>query len=314
MVENEIKQRTREMNKKESYLNISIQKNEGENKAVISIDGFIGEDPFVSDDEQNTLTNMREKLKEIASIDADEIEVNINSLGGSVDQGLAIHDLLASNSATVKTKITGMSASSATIIFQAGDQREISANGMMLIHRAWTMGLGNSSDFDALAKDLKKTDGVIADIYAKRGDRDADFYLDLMSENGGDGRWLDSDEAVEFGLVDNSVEPAFKKVAMSKSVFEKLGLPVPELKVESDEREPNMTYTIGLEVQGIEEIKDQLKEIQNINERKKDIDATEEKSSPEEPIANNNTNKGATSAERQRQLTLLNFKTKQQDG
>jgi type III secretory pathway component EscV len=125
---------------------------------------------------------------------------------------------------------------------------------------------------------------------------------------------LDSDEAVEFGLVDNSVEPAFKKVAMSKSAFEKLGLPVPELKVESDEREPNMTYTIGLEVQGIEEIKDQLKEIQNINERKKDIDATEEKSSPEEPIANNNTNKGATSAERQRQLTLLNFKTKQQDG
>jgi len=302
------------MNNKESYLNISIQKNEGENKAVISIDGVIGEDPFESDDEQNTLTNMRDKLKEIASIDADEIEVNINSLGGSVDQGLAIHDLLASNSATVKTKITGMSASSATIIFQAGDQREISANGMMLIHRAWTMGLGNSSDFDALAKDLKKTDGVIADIYAKRGDRDADFYLDLMSENGGDGRWLDSDEAVEFGLVDNSVEPAFKKVAMSKSVFENLGLPVPELKVESDEREPNMTYTIGLEVQGIEEIKDQLKEIQNINERKKDIDATEEKSSPEEPIANNNTNKGATSAERQRQLTLLNFKTTQQDG
>jgi hypothetical protein len=169
------------------------------------------------------------------------------------------------------------------------------------------MGLGNSSDFDALSKDLKKTDGVIADIYAKRGDRDADFYLDLMSENGGDGRWLDSDEAVEFGLVDNSVEPAFKKVAMSKSAFEKLGLPVPELKVESDEREPNMTYTIGLEVQGIEEI-------QNINERKKDIDATEEKSSPGEPIANNNTNKGATSAERQRQLTLLNFKTTQQDG
>lgn len=101
--------------------------------------------------------------------------------------------------------------------------------------------MGNANDFEALAKDLQKTDKVISNIYAKRGNKDQAFYLDLMNENNGDGRWLDADEAVEFGLVDNSVEPAFKKVALDKSAFENLGLPVPENAVEEEKEEKELS-------------------------------------------------------------------------
>ncbi|MDR8390989.1 Clp protease ClpP [Aliifodinibius sp. S!AR15-10] len=285
------------MKNENSFLNISIDKNEQENIATISIDGVIGEDPFTPEDEQNTVQNMRDKLKEIAELNVDEIQVNINSLGGSVDTGLAIHDLLKENSATVKTKIQGMSASSATIIFQAGDEREISTNAMMLVHRAWTMGIGNTTDFEALAKDLKKTDSVISNIYAKRGNKDQEFYMELMSENGGDGRWLDADEAVDFGLVDKAVEPKYKKVAMDKSVFDQLKLPVPQNMTKEEEKENNskqMTYTIGVEVEGLEKLK-------ALKEELKDEDSKEEK------IENKETD--SSDITRERELELMRMKS-----
>ena len=305
------------MKRENSFLNISIEKDETGNKATINIDGMIGEDPFSPDEEQNTTSNMREKLKEIAQLEVEEIQVNINSLGGSVDDGLAIHDLLKENPAKVKTKISGMSASSATIIFQAGDEREISTNALMLIHRAWTMGLGNANDFEALAKDLDKTDGVISNIYAKRGNKDQDFYLELMNENGGDGRWLDADEAVEFGLVDNAVEPQFKKVAMEKSAFENLGLPVPQNMVEEEEQEEpkefagQLTYQVGIELDddtldklnALKELSE-LNELKEINEENEDVD-------PQKEATNNNNNRVASTSSRERTLTLTKLKTKQ---
>lgn len=253
--------------KTKEFLNITVETDEESKMATINIDGQIGENPYTDSDEQNTVQNVRDKLKEIAKLDVETIDVNINSLGGSVDTGLAIHDLLRQNPAKVITKINGMSASSATIIFQAGDERHISTNAMMLIHRAWTFGSGNANDFEALVKDLKKTDDVIANIYAKRGGKDKDYYMNLMNENSGDGIWLDADEAVESGLVDEAIEPVYKKVAMDKSLLKDMGLPVPEIKAKASNPTP-LKVDVELNIDA-----SQIKELDNIISKQ---DETEE--------------------------------------
>lgn len=207
-------------------LDITINEREDQTIAEMTIDGVIGEDLWSMEDDQNTKQKMREQLREVDSIEADRIIVNISSLGGDVDHGLAIHDLLAANAAPVETHVIGMTASAATIIAQAGDERFMSDNALYLVHRAWTLGMGNANDFEALADDLKKLDDRISNIYAKRSNRDQQEFMDLMNEANGDGIWISAEEAQGFGLIDEITEP-MKAAAMPKGLIERLGLPKP---------------------------------------------------------------------------------------
>jgi len=206
-------------------LDIETYKKEEETVAEVTIDGIIGEDFFEEGD--NTKQAMRNQLKAVDSIQADRIVVNISSLGGDVDHGLAIHDLLASHPAQVETNVIGMTASAATIIAQAGDVRKMSDNGLYLIHKAWTIGMGNANDFEALVGDLRKLDERIANIYSKRSGFDKDDFMSLMNESNGDGIWISADEAKEYGLIDEITEP-MKAAAYSLKDFRKAGIKAPE--------------------------------------------------------------------------------------
>lgn len=250
-------------------IELNTYKEKEKNIAELTIDGIIGEDMFAMD-EGNTKEQMRAQLKEIDSIRADKIVVNISSLGGDVDHGLAIHDLLASNSAEVETNVIGMTASAATIIAQAGDVRKMSDNALYLVHRAWTMAMGNTNDFEAMAKDLAKLDDRISNIYAKRSNKDKEEFLALMNESNGDGIWISAEEAQEFGLIDVVSEP-MKAAAMDMSVFNKYGLPKPpQAEVEETEEGEVLTYrlNIDLSVNGVpykgnlEDLKNEITEIE----------------------------------------------------
>lgn len=208
-------------------LELNTREQDGQTIAELDIDGVIGFDWWASEEEQNTKEQMRAQLKEIQAISADKIVVNISSLGGDVDHGLAIHDLLASNSAEVETHVTGMTASAATIIAQAGDTRSMSDNALYLVHRAWTMGMGNANDFEALAKDLNKLDDRISNIYAKRSDKKQTEFMSLMNEANGDGIWISAEEAKEFGLIDTISEP-MKAAAFDLGVFDRYEIPKPD--------------------------------------------------------------------------------------
>lgn len=228
-------------------IDLNTYENNEQTVAELTIDGIIGEDMWAMD-ESNTKEQMRAQLKEIDGIKADKIVVNISSLGGDVDHGLAIHDLLASNPAEVETNVTGMTASAATIIAQAGNVRSMSDNALYLVHRAWTFAMGNTNDFDAMAKDLAKLDDRISNIYAKRSDKDKEEFLELMNESNGDGIWISADEAKAYGLIDVVSEP-MKAAAMDMSVFKKYGLPKPpQADVEETEDGEVLTYKLNIDL------------------------------------------------------------------
>lgn len=185
-------------------------KNEAE-ACLIEIEGTIGvpeewqfDDP---DTRVATYERFREEVARIAAIEADEVIVTIRSTGGDVNDALLIHDALCQLNTKVTTRCYGYTASAATIIAQAASEgcRELSANALYLIHRATCSTEGNADDLEARLALLRATDERLAALYADRAGGEKAYYEALMAENGGDGRWLTPEEAVEAGLADTII-------------------------------------------------------------------------------------------------------------
>lgn len=205
----------------------------GADVAYIDIMGMIGFDiiKWIDDEPQNTAEEMRKRLNEIS---ASKIIVSINSLGGDMIDGFVIHDMLAEHPAEVETRVYGFTASAATIIAQAGDdgKRMISDNALYLVHSAKLGLMAFLDDEDAMmiAEDLAKFNDRAAKLYAKRSDHDERAFLDLMSKNKKRGKWLDGDEAKEWGLVDAVFEPFEPDNVqnVSADMFTAMGIPKPD--------------------------------------------------------------------------------------
>lgn len=130
------------------------------------------------------------------------VDVRINSGGGDVFDGVAIHSLLVRHQGTVTTYIDGLAASAASFIAMAGDNIVMARNGFMMIHDGMTMTYGNGNTHRASAELLDKISDTIADMYAERAGEDVAYWRNLMTVNGEDGTWYSGQEALEAGLVD----------------------------------------------------------------------------------------------------------------
>lgn len=209
------------------WMRVSIATAAAKRRAEVLIEGYIGYDweKEAKGKRQNLADALRAELKALAAMEADEIEVRINSPGGSVAHGIAIHDLLAGAKADVTTIVEGMTASAATVIAQAGKTRRMSANALYLVHRVSSYAFGNVNDLELGVKDLRAMDERLAGIYAKRSGRNAADILALMDRANGRGEWLSADQAKEAGLIDEALEPRDMAAAVDPGVLASLGLP-----------------------------------------------------------------------------------------
>ncbi len=130
------------------------------------------------------------------------LDVRINSGGGDVFDGVAIHSLLARHQGTVTTHIDGLAASAASFIAMAGDNIVMARNAFFMIHDGMTMTYGNGNTHRGSADLLDKISDTIADMYAERAGEDVEHWRGLMTVNGEDGTWYSGQEALAAGLVD----------------------------------------------------------------------------------------------------------------
>ena len=141
--------------------------------------------------------------------DIDELAIYINSDGGDVFAGQAIYSMLKRHKATKKVYIDGLAASIASVIAMAGDTVHMPRNAMMMIHKAWTWGMGNADDFRKLADDLDKIGETIVNVYEEKSGQDRQKIIDMMTAE----TWLTADDALECCLIDQIEES--KAVAAS---------------------------------------------------------------------------------------------------
>lgn len=101
------------------------------------------------------------------------VEVQINSPGGDMFEGIAIYNVLREHSQEVTVKVMGMAASAASIIAMAGDKIEIGAASFIMIHNCWVMAIGNRHDMQEVADWLAPFDQAMVDVYTQRTGGDA---------------------------------------------------------------------------------------------------------------------------------------------
>jgi ATP-dependent Clp endopeptidase proteolytic subunit ClpP len=131
------------------------------------------------------------------------IKVRINSPGGDVFDGVAIHNALKNHKATITAQVDGLAASAASFIAMAADKIVMPSNSFMLIHGASGFVWGKASDVRALADDLDRIDQSLTATYVARAKSTTAKVKALMAED----RLMSADEAKKWGFTDEVIEP-----------------------------------------------------------------------------------------------------------
>ena len=148
-------------------------------------------------------------IKDVQSVGKSDLTVRINSVGGSVFDGLAIYNILRSHKGNVNVKIEGLAASIASIIALGGDNIEMAENGFFMIHNPFGNSFGDAEEMRKTADLLDKIKKELVSVYAKQSSLTESEIQDMMDEE----TWLTSQEALEMGFVDTITEPI--KIAAS---------------------------------------------------------------------------------------------------
>jgi ATP-dependent protease ClpP protease subunit len=126
------------------------------------------------------------------------VEVQINSGGGDMFEGLAIYNVLREHPQPITVKVMGMAASAASIITMAGNSIEIGAASFIMIHNCWVIAAGNRHDFAEVAAYLAPFDQAMADVYAQRSEQKAADCAKWMDAE----TWMSGSIAIERGFAD----------------------------------------------------------------------------------------------------------------
>lgn len=153
---------------------------------------------------ETSAAHFRDELARVGDID--NINIYINSLGGSVFEGVAVYNQLKRHKAYKTVYIDGFACSVAAVIAMAGDKIIMPRNTNMMIHNAWSFAMGNAGELRKAAEDLDVINESSRQAFLlKAGDKlteekliemmDAETYLTAMS-------------CVEYGLADEFADEA----------------------------------------------------------------------------------------------------------
>jgi ATP-dependent Clp protease, proteolytic subunit ClpP len=172
-------------------------KNEEENSADMILYGTIGSDEWWDDICDKTFKEDIANLGEV-----ENINLHINSPGGSVFAAVAIANTLKNHKAKVTAYIDGLAASAATIITSACDVVKMPKNALFMIHNPLTWAYGNKQELEKTGILLDKVKDSILETYlAKAKDKTKEELSTLMDEE----KWFNAEEAKEYGFIDEIV-------------------------------------------------------------------------------------------------------------
>lgn len=185
-----------------------------QNEADVFIFGEIVS--FKWDDIDTTAASFQKDLKELGEVS--QINLHINSPGGSVFEGIAIGNMLRQHKARVVAHVDALAASIASVIVASCDEVIMPENSMLMIHNPWTISMGNAKELRKQADDLDKiAESSVVTYLAKAGEKLTEEKIkQIMDEE----TWMSAQEAYNYGLCD-VVESANQVAAsISQKLFE----------------------------------------------------------------------------------------------
>ncbi len=146
------------------------------------------------------------QLLYLDSLNNDDISLYINSPGGSITAGMAIFDTMNFIKSDVSTICVGMAASMAAFLLSSGEKgkRYILPNAEVMIHQPLGGAQGQATEIKIAAERILKlkkklnkilSDNTGKDIYTIDNDTERDYFMD-------------SDEALNYGIVDKILKKA----------------------------------------------------------------------------------------------------------
>ena len=137
----------------------------------------------------------------LESVDAKkDIQIYLNTPGGSVYAGLGIYDTMQYIAPDVATICTGMAASMGAVIMCAGEVKKRSAlpHARVMIHQPMGGAEGQASDIEITAREIQKLKKELYEIIAKHSGKD---YEKVWKDSDRD-YWMTAQEAKDYGMID----------------------------------------------------------------------------------------------------------------
>ncbi|HRY99488.1 MAG TPA: ATP-dependent Clp endopeptidase proteolytic subunit ClpP [Bacteroidales bacterium] len=129
-----------------------------------------------------------------------DIQIYLNTPGGSVYAGLGIYDTMQYVSPDVATICTGMAASMGAVLLCAGKKGKRSAlkHSRVLIHQPMGGASGQASDIEITAREIQKLKKELYEIIADHSGQD---YKKIWKDSDRD-YWMTAEEARDYGMID----------------------------------------------------------------------------------------------------------------
>lgn len=154
----------------------------------------------------------------LAGLDAPRIHVRVNSPGGDAFAGIAMANAIRAYPGEVVVHVDGYAASAAGHLTAAAARVVMGLGSMIMVHKGWTIAMGNENDFRAQADVLGKLDAQQVRLFAEKAP-DYDWPAALAAET-----WFDADEAIAIGLASELADArpnGAKALAFDFSAFDK---------------------------------------------------------------------------------------------
>ena len=140
-------------------------------------------------------------MDELRQVEGD-IELHLNTPGGDVFDGIAIHNQLrrAQAKGKVRVIVDGLAASAGSFIAMAASpgELEMAPHSRLMIHDGFALAIGNAADMREMAGLLDDASDNIASMYAERTGKPVAYWRDKMRTE----TWFSGDQAVAEGLAD----------------------------------------------------------------------------------------------------------------
>lgn len=172
-----------------------------------------------------------------------DLNIYINSGGGSVFAGLAIYSMLKRHQGYKTAYIDGVGASIASVIPFAADKVIVPSNAFLMIHKPWSRMSGNATDFRKMADDLDAIESGIMNIYAENLKEGVD--IEDIRQMVQDETWLNGEEASKYFNVE--VSEAKNIAASSSEYLEKFSNKIPKYLLKTQQNKSKTPVISDLE-------------------------------------------------------------------